>query len=272
MSPQENPAQLWLEIPSDIQNRLLRCLDEAAAELPRGDSQVVFFRADDVAVPSRTFTKLVSLFLGYQVPLTLSVVPAWLTKPRWQRILEVCGKDYHLWCWTQHGWRHFNHEAWAKKMEFGPSRPFAQKRKDLWLGCQRLRELMGEVFIPAFIPPWNRCDRETLTAIQELGYRALSRSVAAQPPALATVPEYPVSVDLHTRKEEVAHKGWQNLFKELKESLASGFCGIMIHHQRMNDTAFDFLDLLLHLLKQRHHTRLVHLGTLIKENFRTENL
>jgi hypothetical protein len=157
-------------------------------------------------------------------------------------------------------------------MEFGPSRPFAQKRTDLELGLQRLKHFMDDGLVPAFTPPWNRCDEETLTAVLELGYRGLSRTAAAQPPAPAGVPEYAVTVDLHTRKEKGAEMSWQRLFKELRKSLVHGFCGIMIHHQRMNDAAFAFLDLLLRLLKQNRHIRVVHLGTLIEENVRAEKI
>jgi peptidoglycan/xylan/chitin deacetylase (PgdA/CDA1 family) len=253
-------------MPADIDKLLNSCLEEAAAKLQHGRSVVVFFRADDIAVPGEGFARLVSLFLRHRVPLTLSVVPAWLTRTRWQQLQDLGGKEHRLWCWTQHGWRHSNHEPPGKKLEFGPSRKAFQKREDLWLGFKRLSKLMGELFVPVFTPPWNRCDQETLTALQELGYKAISRSLAAQPPAPAALPEYPVSVDLHTRKEQDPGGGWQSLLKELRENLASGFCGVMIHHQRMNDAALVFLDLLLEKLKGWQYGRLVHLSTLMEED------
>jgi len=153
------------------------------------------------------------------------------------------------------------------KLEFGPSRSFSRKRKDLQTGFRRLNRLMGDAFTPAFTPPWNRCDSETLNALQELGYQALSRNLGAQPPAPAAVTDYPLIVDLHTRKEKDCESWLQNFFKELRESLGNGFCGIMIHHQRMNNAAFDFLELLLSELKQRNFVRLVHVGTLLREGY-----
>jgi peptidoglycan/xylan/chitin deacetylase (PgdA/CDA1 family) len=268
MTWSKNSVPLYRRVPFDIEHLLHRCLDEAAANLEKGTGVIVFFRADDIGVPGEGFAKLVDLFRRKGVPLTLSVVPAWLTRPRWQELQDLCGKNRQLWCWTQHGWRHVNHEPRGRKLEFGPSRPALRKRDDLWLGFQRLSELMGEVFVPAFTPPWNRCDGETLDALQGLGYKALSRSLGAQPPPPATVTEYPVSVDLHTRKEQDAGDGWQNLCGELRENLANGFCGVMIHHQRMNHRAFVFLDLLLDTLKRWHHGRLVHLGTLLEEDYK----
>jgi len=265
VGPAASSSQLWLKVPADIRLRLSRCLHRAAAEPFLGGERIIFFRADDVGVPGNRFSRLIDLFRRHQTPLTLGVVPSWLTGERWRCLLEVCGNDRTLWGWTQHGWRHLNHEPVGKKQEFGPSRPISLKRRDLRLGYGRLRALMGEALLPAFTPPWNRCDQETLTVLEDLGYKALSRDRTAQPAAPLTLPDYPVCVDLHTRKENDAEGGWHSLLKELTDSLSSGFCGIMIHHQRMNTAAFDFLNLLLPALKQWNHGRIVHLGTLIKE-------
>jgi peptidoglycan/xylan/chitin deacetylase (PgdA/CDA1 family) len=266
----KNPAAVWQHIPADIHRRLHHCLDQVVTELSQGDGSVVFFRADDVAVPGRKFAKLVDVFGKHQVPLTLAVVPAWLTETRWQRLIELCRGDHALWCWIQHGWLHRNHEPQGKRVEFGPSRSFSRKRKDLQTGFQRLNRLLGDSFTPAFTPPWNRCDSETLKALKELGYQALSRNLGAQPPAPAALTEYPVSVDLHTRKEKDGESGWQNFFKELRDSLGNGFCGIMIHHRRMNKAAFDFLEVLLSELKRRNLPRLVHVDTLLREGYGAE--
>ncbi len=268
MSSTFRPAYLWRTFPKNSRQRLRRCLDQAAPESAAGDKAIVFFRADDVGAPGSRFNKLVGLFLSHRLPLTMAVVPAWLTGPRWQSICELCGSSNELWGWAQHGWRHSNHERLAKNHEFGPSRSMSQKRRDLQLGFERLRTFMGEDLLPVFSPPWNRCDQETLNAIEDLGYRAISRSQFAQPVAPPTLPDYAVSVDLHTRKEGDSESGWQSLFAELHQSLKNGFCGIMIHHQRMNSAAFEFLEILLSELKQWNHARLVHLGNLIDEEYR----
>jgi len=271
MTSGKNPAALWQNIPDDIHRWLHHCLDQVVTELSQGSGSIVFFRADDVAVPGRRLARLVDIFGRQQVPLTLAVVPAWLTETRWRRLFELCRRNRSLWCWIQHGWRHLNHEPQGKKVEFGPSRSFSRKRKDLQAGFQRLNRLLGDSFTPAFTPPWNRCDSETLEALEELGYQALSRNLGAQPPVSAALTEYPVSVDLHTRKEKDGESGWQNFFKELRESLGNGFCGIMIHHQRMNKAAFDFLELFLSELKRRNLSRFVHVDTLLREGYVVRN-
>jgi hypothetical protein len=58
-------------------------------------------------------------------------------------------------------------------------------------------------------------------------------------------------VDLHTDQASSAASGWQHLIDQLEKSLGRPRCGIMIHHQRMNDAAFCFLDTLLGILRQQ---------------------
>ena len=217
---------------------------------------MVFFRADDVGVPGAQFTRLMHTFTSRQVPIDLAVVPAWLTRTRWQALQPPAGADPLL-CWHQHGWRHANHEVQGKKQEFGPHRSAAALRRDILLGRQRLEEILGAGFTPVFTPPWNRCSHTALESLREFGYHAVSRSQGAAPPPLPGLPDYPVNVDLHTRREPDPLVDWPNLLLELIRGIAGGACGVMLHHQRMNDNAFGFLEALLDLFKGQKGIHLV---------------
>lgn len=197
------------------------------------------------------------LFTHYRVPLSLAVVPAWLTGPRWKQLKRLGKKAPSLWCWHQHGWRHINHESKGKKQEFGQSRSPSQIKRDLTRGKRRLEIIMEKDFYPVFTPPWNRCSDITLKTLRELNYRAVSRDKGSLPPSEG-IADFQVSVDLHTRKEPDPSKCLNNLLTELKEGLISGSCGVMIHTQRMNEAAFFFLDILLSILKQHKKLNLVH--------------
>jgi len=76
-------------------------------------------------------------------------------------------------------------------------------------------------------------------------------------------------VDLHTRKDRSASLGWDNLYAEMTTAIADGFCGIMIHHQRMNDHALAFLDTLLERMVAMRAFQFYHLKDL--EEARHEN-
>ena len=72
------------------------------------------------------------------------------------------------------------------------------------------------------------------------------------------LPDFAVSVDLHTRKEDHPLLGWEGLFSELGSALSQSPCGIMIHHQRMNEAAFVFLERFIQTLIKQQHFNLVH--------------
>lgn len=259
-------SALWRSLPRDLASRIESCLDGALASGEPGASPVVFFRADDVAVPGRQFERLLELFLRFRAPLSLAVVPAWITPQRWQALQRISAKAPALWCWHQHGWRHKNHALTGRKQEFGDQRSKVHIRADLCRGRQRLEALLGLGFYPAFTPPWNRCGDKTLRELKAMGYRALSRSHGSLPRPPDGLAEFAVNVDLHTRKEKRAGSGWQMLWRELSQALAGGRCGIMIHHQRINDAAFGFLEELLRALTRRNRIDLVHLKDLAEQN------
>lgn len=208
------------------------------------DRITLFFRADDIGVPSRNFSRLTSLFSQNTIPLGLAVVPTWMTQSRWdhfQSIPEIHGKK-RLWCWHHHGWRHMNHEPKGKKQEFGPSRSEHEVMKDLKRGKERLKTILGKQFIPIFTPPWNRCSEGCMRILNNLGYKGISRFDNAKPAAPDGLKDISVNVDLHTLKAPDPASEWTLLMRQLEGAVGSGWCGIMIHHQRMNDNAFLFLE------------------------------
>ncbi|MGD9015957.1 MAG: hypothetical protein PVH30_01145 [Desulfobacterales bacterium] len=242
-------ALLWKDPPPDWRRRLDACVTDAAAAM--SGTTRVYFRADDVAVPGRRLASLMDLFIRHGTPLAMAVVPAWLTRPRWETIAAIGRPSRHLWCWHQHGWRHHNHEPEGKKQEFGPSRLVGDLRRDVDRGRRRLQSIMGSDFFPVFTPPWNRCSDLTLDYLERSGYRAVSRSRHSLPPAPRGIPDLFMGVDLHTRRDPTPQAGWQRLLAELFENLTQPSCGIMIHHRLMNSAAFECLDQLLALI-HRH--------------------
>jgi peptidoglycan/xylan/chitin deacetylase (PgdA/CDA1 family) len=256
-----SPGALWQALPDDWPLQLSDCCQKADQQ--RTETTAVFFRADDIAVPGRQMADLLEIFNRHALPLALAVVPAWLTPPRWQALCAMGGDRPDRWCWHQHGWRHRNHESEGKKQEFGPSRSREVLARDLTLGRERLAAIMGTHLTPLFTPPWNRCSEDTLALLQEMGYKAVSRSRGNRPPAPPGLPDLPVSVDLHTRRAPSAAVGWERLKEDLTSGLRYPTCGIMIHHQRMNAVAFTFLEGLLETLIQHPRLTVLNMRDLI---------
>ena len=242
-------SSLYKKLPQDTEQQLRHAI-ERGLENGQGEAEI-FFRADDIGVPGKQFSQLIQLFLDHHLPLCLAVVPTWLTTERFQILQKVTGKDSSQWCWHQHGWLHRNHESSGKKQEFGPGRPPEKQLEDLNKGKERLFNIMGDSFAPFFTPPWNRCSLETLQGLQELNFSAVSRSHGAKPLPPPGLPDLQVNIDLHTRKEVDPEISLKSFLEELEQGIAAGSGGIMIHHQRMNRAAFDFLALLLAIIASR---------------------
>jgi hypothetical protein len=245
-------SPLWLHVPADIDGRIAEILD-------RHPVATIFFRADDVAIPSAKQNHLLELFARHDTPLCAAIVPAWFNQSRWDTICRHVHGKHHLFAWHQHGWNHHNHQpAGEKKQEFGPAATLLQKRQNIVRGRDKLVAIVGEHFLPVFTPPWNRLDQDTLHILKELGFRAISRYRGAKLPSLPGLPDLAANVDLHTRKEVSADAGWQALLSEFDQALATGLAGLMIHHQRMNAAAFAFLVALLPSIRNRPGIRLCH--------------
>jgi hypothetical protein len=257
-------SSIWRQPPSDLAARIEDCIRDACAHFGNAEPGYIYFRADDVAVAGRQFYRMMELFSNCRVPLSLAVVPAWLTPERWNSLQNTGLKSSSLWCWHQHGWRHFNHETDGRNQEFGSARLYSEIKHDLLKGRQRLENILGSHFYPVFTPPWNRCNLATLELLKECRYLAVSRNCGALPPSPEKLPDLCVDVDLHTRKVKDPVSGWDRLFKALKKDISSGRCGIMLHHQKMNAAAFDFLDILLKTLKQSKNIVLVNFKDLLK--------
>jgi hypothetical protein len=209
-----------------------------------GPAVPIFFRADDIGVISSRFLRLLRLFDDYQVELCLAVVPVWLTGARWGTINDIIDAHSPRWCWHQHGWSHISHQKSGKKSEFGPERQAEEIRSDLVRGRNRLEAIIGPSFFPVFTPPWNRCSGTTVDMLADLGYTAISRSSGEQKNP-ASLPDYHVNVDLHTRKEADPASALDNICGELRRAVNERYIGVMIHHQLMDENHFRLLEMLL---------------------------
>lgn len=241
-------ASLYSQLPQGTATLLENAIYQGLST-GKGEAQI-FFRADDIGICGQQFSAMIALFQKHNMPLCLAVVPTWIHQSSFAELTAVTGTKSLQWCWHQHGWLHRNYEQQGKKQEFGPARSAALLHADLKKGKERLEDYLGDSFSPFFTPPWNRCSQETLEGLGKLGYLAVSRSRNAKPPSPEGLPDIQVNIDLHTRKEPNPEADLQALLHEITSGVAGGTGGIMLHHQRMNATAFSFLDTLLQTMSK----------------------
>ncbi|SLM28089.1 hypothetical protein MTBBW1_1260011 [Desulfamplus magnetovallimortis] len=70
----------------------------------------------------------------------------------------------------------------------------------------------------------------------------------AKPSVPEKLGDLSVNVDLHTLKASDAPSEWAMLMSQIRKGIEEGLCGVMIHHQRMNDNAFAFLELFFQMI------------------------
>ena len=257
-----SPSTLYNSRIPELKTQIYKSFTKGLSQRNQAASSIIFFRADDIGVPSRQFREMVSLFIRYKIPLCLAVVPSWLSRTRLHALQQVTGTSSQF-CWHQHGWQHKNHELSGKKQEFGSERSEEHIRQDLVNGQKRLSNLLEDQFSPFFTPPWNRCNTSTLSLLEKLEYKGVSRSSGATPISQVNLPDFQVNVDLHTRKEMNTEDSLHHLLEEIKDSLSSGITGVMLHHQRMNDNAIHLLDVFLQVLAEFREVRPVHFDEMI---------
>ncbi|MCX7823651.1 MAG: hypothetical protein N2260_09465 [Syntrophobacterales bacterium] len=229
---------IWHSLPKNWREQL-----EKLILSKRTRKTTIFFRADDIGVPSVAFNALCRIFKHFNVPLALSVVPSWLNTSRINYLFQIASPSEDLWSWHQHGWRHTNWEKDGKKSEFGSSRNENQKWQDLWKGFNRMKEVLNVHFVPVFTPPWNRVSPDTFRLLSKLGFKAVStdqRLVLRKD--LSRLKNFRIYLDLHTQKVVNYRPAFDDLLENCRRLLmVREPAGIMIHHNRMNLNAFLFL-------------------------------
>ena len=258
--PRQSSA-IWQAPIDGWREKLAETLEQAGGQNP-----TFFFRADDIGAGGRAFEAMCALFRHHAIPLGMAVVPAWLSATRSKQLFEHAPLNEHLWGWHQHGWRHVNWQKTGKKSEFGEHRPLEKQWRDIWQGQQKLQEIFGKHLLSVFSPPWNRLSLSTLKILQQLEFKAvcmegqLPRGI--RPPL--TLKNLKLQLDLHTRKAKDGPADYDTLLSELGRLLGKREpIGIMLHHQRMTVHAFEFLDEMMSMLKEKLGARFIHFSDLL---------
>lgn len=205
----------------------------------------LFFRNDDLGWNPREFSQLLDLFVQNGHKLNVAAIPM------------ACLETYEPGSFANtapylqihsHGLAHFDHAEFGKKCEFGDNRTRESVAQDLQKSKAIAEELFGELYYPAFTPPWNRISDQFIPLLKEAGFEVLSRD-GDKNASFPGLQELNIDVDLHTCKVPV-----QLTPEELVERIQSGdrkTLGIMLHHKHMARKDYDDLDRLLKILNER---------------------
>lgn len=210
----------------------------------------LYFRNDDLGWNPKEFSRLLTLFARHDQRLNTAAIPSCITD---HIIKESIPYSYQASPYLQvvaHGFSHKNYQKEGKNSEYGSDRDFEEVRKELVEGNRILREKF-ENYFPCFVPPWNRIEEAFVDLLPSCGYKMLSRDEKGE--AASSLPEFSVSIDLHTRKDGVKLSA-KEIFRDLARRQEAGHdsVGVMLHHCKMNEEDFTILDELLKELSKRN--------------------
>ncbi|MEM7377472.1 MAG: hypothetical protein AAF460_08195 [Pseudomonadota bacterium] len=209
----------------------------AVAHAPRAVQ--FWWRDDDAHRPDPQLDALLHLSKTHQVPVSLAVVPSWIQDGFADTLAPHTARVTCL----QHGHAHANHaEPPARKCEYPETRSRTEVRSELQHGAQLLRQRVGTLYQPVFVPPWNRMSPvhyEAMQAAQLTGFSARFNNEPA--PGLHNLPVDIDIIDWQSR----CFRGTDACVGALVKALSTHPerpIGIMTHHLDHDDACWAFLD------------------------------
>jgi hypothetical protein len=232
----------WLE-------PLRKTLDEARAPV------TFFFRNDDVGWDDARLFDLLDVFAQYETPIDLAVIPKSLSTPTAARLRKLVLDRPESLSVHQHGFAHVNHELIGRKCEFGESRSGELQHADIAAGKELLSDLLGSITDPIFTPPWNRCNASTAIALQNEGFKLLSRDITAKQLDAPDLIELPVCIDWFGHRKNV-RLTLDEIGASVSAAASSGApLGVMLHHALVDDEEREMIGELLKLVSAHSQVR-----------------
>jgi peptidoglycan/xylan/chitin deacetylase (PgdA/CDA1 family) len=140
--------------------------------------KTIFFRNDDVRESIEDeLLKLVDLFVAKNVPISLAVEPANVTKEVVDWLLYQKSKHPDIIELIQHGYDHNKRLLYPKGKEFGGERGFEDQFSDLKKGKEMMDTYFGNLWFPVMAFPYGSYNTPALQALDKLNYKGLTTGV-----------------------------------------------------------------------------------------------
>ncbi len=133
-----------------------------------------FIRIDDVPLTNQSHLAVALQLLQASIPILVNVIPNLANHKTIRPWLSLKTKYPDLIEFGQHGYSHIDYAQHGKKQEFGNLRTFREQLLDILRGKLYLGQLLGDLKIRTFCPPFNSYDLNTLRALHRIGFEFLT--------------------------------------------------------------------------------------------------
>ena len=230
---------------------------ELACWQSAGRRATLWLRDDDACRDTPPLQRLLDVGRAHGVPIVVAAIPAKL-EPSLADALAACAfADV-----VQHGFAHANHALPGERScELAAHRSVDAVIRELASGREALEDALGDRFVAALVPPWNRIAPEIVAALPRAALRGLStfgpRERIEPVPSLVQCNSH---VDLIAWKHGRTYIGDARALSRVVEHLAARrehrvdageATGILTHHLDMGDAAWSFVDALVSRTRDR---------------------
>jgi anaerobic magnesium-protoporphyrin IX monomethyl ester cyclase len=216
------------------------------------EKKVIFFRDDDVSELTSKLKRLIGIFIEEKVPVSLEVIPKKLTNETVDYLLNLKKKYPYLIDINQHGYSHKNNNDQTNEelYEFGKNRSYEEQFNDIKEGKKIMEKKFGKNFSLIFTPPFNEYDENTVTALQELKFKAISadnsgfitKGIKTANSSIDLIESYSPKIMFHTK---------DNIKLQLEIAINKlDYTGILLHHEFFGEEQFEFLHSLIKYIKK----------------------
>ena len=221
-----------------------------------GKTATFWWRDDDAVEETPQLHALDALSREMKVPVSVAVIPARL-QPSLAQFLHQKNNFIAM----QHGYSHNSYAAeGAKKIELGGERSTDEIQTELTIGRLQLSTALAKQFIPVLVPPWNRIESRTYSALIKAGFSGISTMWARES-------AYPVNglLQVNAHLDPVNWRHDRGFIGETRaiEQIHRHLCarrieggdiaepsGILTHHLSQNDEVWAFCRTLFEILNQ----------------------
>ncbi|NTV29222.1 MAG: DUF2334 domain-containing protein [Candidatus Omnitrophica bacterium] len=236
---------------------------------------VVFLRDDDIFKADAALLELDLLLEKHLLPIVYGVIPDRCDKETASMLKRRKQKAPDLIDLVQHGWAHNNYSKYAgSKFEFGGGRSYTKQHEDMQKGRLVMQKTFGQLFTPAFIPPFHGFDDNTLKVVDDLGFSVFSagRRVMMAERKFIDLPAL-VSLNSYDSGGAPGVLEFSDMVAKLRKCLVlGGVSGVVYHHAAVK-TEHDMRNMKRFLLflaqeRDRGHIRVKIFSDFIKAKYR----
>lgn len=194
----------------------------------------VFIRNDDVWTLDPDFRFFAEQAVDNGIPVVYAVIPMTMEKELVRFLCKAKEKNPCLLDIVQHGLSHHNYATPedARKYEFGAGRSLGQQQEDIQQGQAKMRRAFGDLFTPAFVPPYHGYDQNTIRVLNQQPFEIFSAGPRSTGGIKKNMMEIPATVSFSRYDEGnvFIQRAGDVITRIIKDSHGRSLVGVVTHH------------------------------------------